>query len=261
MQLQTLINIVNEEFYDDSSSYKTIQSKSNELLTLLKPTLNIKKITSKTITEYVKILKQKGNSKSTINSKLSYLSKLLTYAIQKDLITHKPFIPFAKIKSKKDRFLTRSERAQMYIYCRHKNLKELLWVVRIGYHTGRRISEILNIDSKKDIDNGYWRIWSNKEDKPFSIPLAKLTKMFSNNHIKFTSNYQQIYYQFKQMTKELNLKQVTLHTLRHTTASTLVQKGVPIYSIKEYMNHSSIQTTQLYTHLSNKNLEETAMLL
>lgn len=44
-------------------------------------------------------------------------------------------------------------------------------------------------------------------------------------------------------------KQVTLHILRHSIATHLLQKEVPLESIKTFLGHSSLESTQIYTHL------------
>lgn len=45
----------------------------------------------------------------------------------------------------------------------------------------------------------------------------------------------------------------TPHTCRHTAASWLVQQGVPLYEVQRQLGHSSVQTTQVYAHLSPEN--------
>ena len=45
------------------------------------------------------------------------------------------------------------------------------------------------------------------------------------------------------------------HCIRHTTASWLVQKGAPLYSVSKLLGHKDIKTTQIYASLSNKELE------
>ena len=44
-------------------------------------------------------------------------------------------------------------------------------------------------------------------------------------------------------------KRITLHTLRHSIATHLLQNNVPIQSISTFLGHASLESTQIYTHL------------
>lgn len=52
----------------------------------------------------------------------------------------------------------------------------------------------------------------------------------------------------------LGIEDVTLHTLRHTCASRLVQRGVDLYVVCSWLGHSSIKVTERYAHLAPKNV-------
>lgn len=265
MNIQQLTDELNNLHYNNSPSFKVIQSKQKELLEIIKPNTNITKIDNKVVNNYIKALRDRNNTDSTINSKLSMLSALMTYAAKVGYIQSKPYIPFFKVESSKDRFITPAEEVQMLQYCKDNELIELGYIIQIGLNTGLRINEILSL-TPESIDNNYIRVWRNKTNKPNSIPMNdKMIHLFTGvlekiniNKQDFLCNlnYAQVQYQFDKMVARLGLTDITLHTLRHTFCSRLVQKDIPLTTIQKLANHKNYNTTLRYAHLSNKNLED-----
>ena len=47
-------------------------------------------------------------------------------------------------------------------------------------------------------------------------------------------------------------RNVTIHGLRHSFATHLIEKSVPLHVVQELLGHNSIKTTETYLHISNK---------
>jgi integrase len=54
---------------------------------------------------------------------------------------------------------------------------------------------------------------------------------------------------FERAVSRAGLADVTFHTLRHSTASYLVQQGVPLYVVSQVLTHASVAMTTRYAHL------------
>ena len=88
-----------------------------------------------------------------------------------------------------------------------------------------------------------------KEEKINGFVFAKL------NGEPFTGDY--FSKRFKRACKSAGIdKSIHFHSLRHSFASNLAQKGVNLYTIKELLGHSSITTTEIYSHLNMDSLKE-----
>lgn len=243
------------------SSFKDIHSRIKSLEDFFGG-IEVKNINTRLINKYIKTLEEANNAPATINAKLSMLNKLLTYCYRTEIIEHKPYIQYKKLKSSKDCFISPAEKTEMLTYCLNNSNFDLWQVLLIGFNTGMRIQNILLFDPAKEVDNGYIRVWCNKTNKPYSIPLNVTLKENLHKFKKLNINYNQVYYMFNQMKKDLHLReQITIHTLRHTFCSDLINKGVPVSVIQKLANHQNITTTMRYSHLSNETLEKAVCLL
>ena len=196
--------------------------------------------------------------------------------------------PFKKIKAPKvnksvPQFITEE---QLNLILAKTDRQYLRDIFTTAFFTGMRLGELLNmrsswIDSTQNIiitkNSDTFTTKSKKEriipihQKVLSI-LLKLKKtqplltvaddfIFSqNNNIKFNEDF--ISKQFKKAVRAAKLNdQIHLHTLRHSFASNLVQKGASLYVVKELLGHEDIKTTQIYSHLTQSSLSNAIDLL
>ena len=79
----------------------------------------------------------------------------------------------------------------------------------------------------------------------------------------FHINTAQAEYQWKVLKKDTGItdKDFTIHTLRHTFASRLVQAGIDIYKVKDLLGHKSLKMTERYAHLAVHNYKDAIQML
>ena len=258
MQLIDLINEIEKTLtFETVHQFKVNESKKNELLAFIPPSTDIKKIDTKLCNNYIKHLFDKGNQLSTVYAKWYYFRGLLTYAYHNQKIDFIPYVKLPKVKHKERIATDKGIILQLLKWCKLHQEYELRKIILIGFYTGLRINNILSLQPKY-INNNYIRVWVNKSDNPYSIPIKKRLQIILNKDFKpFTIDYYQARYLFNKAKKELNLdKDITLHSLRHGFCSRLIEKGTDIRVVQQLAGHKNITTTQIYTHIKNKTLEQ-----
>lgn len=263
MQLIDLINEIEKTLtFETMQQFKVNESKKHELLAFIPASTDIKKIDSKLCNDYIQHLITKGNKLTTIYAKWYYFKGLLAYAYHNKWIDNIPYIKLAKKKQTERTATDKGTVLKLLKWCKQQQQTELRKIILIGFYTGLRIDNILHINPKH-INNNYLRVWNNKSDNPYSVPIKKRLQVILNKDFKpFTITYHQARYLFNKAKDNMELDSgLTLHSLRHTFCSRLIEHGADIRIVQQLAGHKNIQTTQIYTHIKNKTLEQAINLL
>jgi len=229
------------------------------------------------IDNYKNYLTSKGHKDTTVKSKLVKLLVCLNIAKKKKFIDNSVSFTLPKMKLvevEKD-YLNKQE---LQVLLNNGNNQDLKDVVLFTFLTGLRLNEVTNL-SRNDINleskfltlNNKTHVTKSKRIRtvPLSIPCIEIiSRRIKDNDNDFIFTYKgkqwqpiTLQYNFKQLAKALPSKKISFHTLRHSFASNLAINNIPLYTIANFLGHSSISTTQRYSHLSQEHLHNSISVL
>lgn len=126
--------------------------------------------------------------------------------------------------------------------------------------TGLRLSEVANIKVEDiDLKNQTIKVKC-KGGRERIVYISNRTKTLIEEYDKkegylFEIKKREIQYIVTNAMKKLDIKGST-HTLRHTIATKMYEQTQDILLVKEFLGHRSTESTQIYTHISNKLVKE-----
>ena len=273
------LNVVKNYSYNTISAYK--HDLKDFLKYLQKKNLDLKNLNPQVIDEYLKTLKTLGYTPFSIARKLSSLKSFFRYLIREKKfslefieILETPKLPFRlpKVLSLEEiEKLLSAPDTTTPLGFRDKTMLELL------YATGLRVSELVNIKLENiNLELGLVRVLG-KGMKERIVPVGDYALMYLKEYLEkirpklvkpVSKNYVFLNRQGKPLTRQrfwqiikTYAKQVGLedkaspHIIRHSFATHLLQGGADLRSLQLMLGHSSLNTTQIYTHLDIQNLK------
>ena len=233
---------------------------------------------------YISALHDAGYARSTISRRLASLRSFYRYAQREGLAEQNPAKPLRnpRRQRKLPHFLSTDEIARLLAA---PNTREVLGlrdraILETTYSAGLRVSELVGMnDDDLDFPGGLTRIrgkgrverlaplgsfavralqrWLKKRSLAVDQRGDAGTPVFVNRFGRRLSS-RSVSRMMEKYLKVTGLDmRTTPHTLRHSFATHLVDRGADIRSVQELLGHKSLITTQIYTHLSTANLRAT----
>ena len=234
------------------------------------------------VSEYLEYLYAKGLSRNSISRKLSAIRSFYNYLVREDIVEVNYFKDIANPKRARSlpkyardndlEVMFNSFDLSLELEQRNRLILELL------YATGVRVSELVGI-KLLDIDknNNSIKILGKgrKERIVFFGSYARdiLDLYLKDGRRKILKDHQSDYLFLNKNGNKLSARYVRViinkvvshcgieyhispHTLRHTFATDMLNAGADLMSVKELLGHSSLNTTSIYTHVSQDKLKD-----
>ena len=236
--------------------------------------VDVKAINSGFIRSWLAGLKEKGLTSKSVNRKISSLKSFFKYLLKTGEIENSPMssVISPKISKRLPVFMKEEDTKKLVLALNQsaedwKSLNAKM-LITIFYATGMRLSELINLKEKQiDFSRGHIKVLG-KGNKERIIPVSKevievigeyqqLKRrdfVGTEDYLLITEKGNKLYPRYAwQLVNQVLGQASTLdkkspHVLRHTFATHLMNNGADLNAVKELLGHSSLASTQVYTH-------------
>jgi len=265
-QLQKYLHQLQLKAYSPS----TIRTYKNEFMQLLQKigNVNVQDLQPEHLQRYMLWCVHQGLQENTLHSRLNALKFYYEQVLHKEKFFFE--IPRPKKPLQLPKILDESEIRRMFTCITNTKHKAILFT---AYSGGLRVSEVVNL-RVQDIDSRRMQIFvkraKGKKDRVVNLSvllldvLRQYVKIYNvtQSTYLFTAPDGQAPYSERsaqkvfQKAKEMAgiKKDVSFHSLRHSFATHLLEKGIDVKYIKELLGHFDIRTTERYLHVSKDKL-------
>ena len=217
--------------------------------------LKLKDIDSRMLHDYA-ALRRRTIKEATLHRELAVIQAIMNKSKREGLLGSVPSFPKVKLPKGRTRWLTIDEEKRLL----KASPDHLRLVIMFALDTGGRRSEIFKLDWRR-VDLSHNRIvfveTKNGEDRAIRLTdrarviLEHLGTNESGPVFTFKGKaLASVTSSFERARRIAGLEDVRFHDLRHTFASRLVQRGVPLYEVMQLTGHKSLVMVQRYAHLA-----------
>ena len=228
---------------------------------------------------YLDVRRNEGVAPQTLKHGLSVISGTIQLAARKRFRVPELEIPTVKVPNGRLRYLSIQEEQALLValdpnrqapglYRSHNHepelrqqLQDLYDLVVILLDTGARCSEIRRLKWQHiELEAGVFHLWRPKvRNESLLFMTRRSREIFQRRCLTATSEYvftnkrggmrNHSHASWRKAFNRAGLRDCTIHTIRHTHASRLIQNGLSVYEVQTVLGHTDPKTTMRYAHL------------
>lgn len=221
---------------------------------------SVSEITAQLVDRWRQVLLAHGNRPATVNKKVAALRSMLADAHLHGYLAAVPTFPKQiKLTNTRDRVMSDEERdlfCRVFVTRGEPAAADLLVFL---LETACRWGEAERLKGQDvDLDRARVTFWQTKNGKPRSVPLTRRAVDALVPHMPAVGGHRVFpypYWQFKRLFEQakgllgIDDPALTIHTTRHTCASKLASRGIPLHQLMAFGGWTSLSSVQRYLHL------------
>jgi len=261
--LQQALDTTIRTTWTSTAGEKTATTNARTALEFFGSTYSLSDLTNTKVSEFVDHLMSEGLSNGTINRKLAALSKILRVARKMGGLAAIPEFDRKKEGQGRIRFLTPEEEQRHLMVANQWGKEDHTDACIVLVDTGLRPSELWRLEPQ-DLTfkpKPLATAWETKNGTPRSVPLTRRAAevLWRRSRVgkPFPFSNDWMGHTWDKIREHLGFsgdKQYVPYVLRHTCCSRLVQRGVHLKVVQEWMGHKTIEITMRYAHLAPTSL-------
>ena len=250
-------------------SQNTIKSYNSDIKHYFENTESVGEFSS-----YLKHLNKNKYSKTSINRKITSIRTFLSWAVDNNYFNQNQIkiVNNLKVEKKLPNVLTASYINRLLDSLPESSEKDIRdkAILELMYSSGLRVSEVSNLTSNSINKNNSIRVLG-KGSKERVLPMTKRAYVSTKKYIetsrpKFENDKSKNYLFLGVRGGKLSDREIRRivkfrtgtfpHSIRHTFATHLLEGGADLRIVQELLGHNDPSTTQIYTHVSKKQLQK-----
>ena len=250
-------------------SQNTIKSYNSDIKHYFENTESVGEFSS-----YLKHLNKNNYSKTSINRKITSIRTFLSWAVDNNYFNQNQIkiVNNLKVEKKLPNVLTASYINRLLDSLPESSEKDIRdkAILELMYSSGLRVSEVSNLTSNSINKNNSIRVLG-KGSKERVLPMTKRAYVSTKKYIetsrpKFENDKSKNYLFLGVRGGQLSDREIRRivkfrtgtfpHSIRHTFATHLLEGGADLRIVQELLGHNDPSTTQIYTHVSKKQLQK-----